>query len=159
MKHLQQYKKNLRMKRRLIKKNYRNSRIENSRIARSRIDLVYVTKNISSKTIIIWSKKFVRSNQNRTKKSKKKKSTKSSKRIRDFESQSNTLRKKSRSDLKKTRKSRTSTMNICKTGKRLLVRYRTGSRVSSSSARVSLESSCPGYSVTVELNSRHQLLQ
>jgi hypothetical protein len=49
--------------------------------------------------------------------------------------------------------------HICKTGKRLLVRYRTGSRVSSSSARVSLESSCPGYSITVELNSRHQLLQ
>ncbi len=48
---------------------------------------------------------------------------------------------------------------ICKTEKRLLVRYRTGSRASSSSARVSLESSCPGYPVTVELNSRHQLLQ
>jgi hypothetical protein len=48
---------------------------------------------------------------------------------------------------------------ICKTGKRLLVRYRTGSRASSSSARVSLESPCPGYSITVKLNSRHQLLQ
>ncbi len=48
---------------------------------------------------------------------------------------------------------------ICKTGKRLLMRYRIGSRASSSSARVSLESSCFGYSITVKLNSRHQLLQ
>jgi hypothetical protein len=49
---------------------------------------------------------------------------------------------------------------ICKTGKRLLMRYRTGSRASSSSARLSLESSCPGYLVTVitvKLNSRYQL--
>jgi hypothetical protein len=41
----------------------------------------------------------------------KRKSSKFSKRIRDFESQSNTLRKKSENDLKKTRKSRISTMN------------------------------------------------
>jgi hypothetical protein len=42
---------------------------------------------------------------------KKKKSIKFSKRIRDFESQSKTLRKKLTNDLKKTRTSRTSTMN------------------------------------------------
>jgi hypothetical protein len=53
MKHLQHYKKNLRMRKRLIKKIYRNSRIEDSRIVNSRIHFVYVTKSISSKTVII----------------------------------------------------------------------------------------------------------
>jgi hypothetical protein len=60
------------MKRRLIKKNQKNSRIEDSRTARSRIDLAYVTKNICSKIAIIWSRKFVWLNENRTKKSKRK---------------------------------------------------------------------------------------
>ncbi len=70
------------------KKNQRNSRIKISRIAKSRIDLVYVTKNISSRTVIIWSRKFARSNENRTKKTKKK-SIKFSNRIRNFKSQLN----------------------------------------------------------------------
>jgi hypothetical protein len=47
--------------------------------------------------------------------------------------------------------------SLYETGKRLLMRYRTGSRVSSWSARLSLESLCPGYSITVKFNSRHQL--
>jgi hypothetical protein len=97
--------KKLRMRRRLIKKNQRNSRIEDSRIARSRNDLAYVTKSIYSKIVIIWSRKFARINKNRIKKSKRK-STKFSNRIRSFESQSNTLRKKSKNDLKKKKRSR-----------------------------------------------------
>jgi hypothetical protein len=73
-------------------KHLKKSRIEDSRTARSRINLVYVTKSIYSKTAIIWSRKFARLNENRTKKSKRK-STKFSNRIRSFESQSNTLKK------------------------------------------------------------------
>jgi 1,4-alpha-glucan branching enzyme len=51
-----------------------------------------VTESICLKTAIIWSRKFARLNENRTKKSKIK-STKFSSRFRSFESQSNTLKK------------------------------------------------------------------
>jgi hypothetical protein len=80
MKHLSHCKARRRTRTRLIK-NQRKSRIEKSKIV-----LVCVTKNICSKTVIIWSRKFVRLNENRTKKLKEK-SSKFSKRIRDFKSQ------------------------------------------------------------------------
>jgi hypothetical protein len=62
-------KKNRSMIKRLIKKiNQRNLWI-----AKSRIVLVCVTENICSKTVIIWSRKFNRLNENRIKKSNQKK--------------------------------------------------------------------------------------
>jgi hypothetical protein len=78
---------------------------ESEKFSNRRIDLAYVTESICSKTVIIGSRKFARLNENRTKKSKSK-STIFSNRIRSFESQSNTLRKKSQNDLKKKRRSR-----------------------------------------------------
>ncbi len=53
MKLLQLCKKKFKMKRRLIKKNQKNARIENSKIASTMIILVYAKKNNRSTIIII----------------------------------------------------------------------------------------------------------
>jgi hypothetical protein len=93
------------MRRLLIKKNQRNSRIKNSRIASTMIDRVCVTKSIRSMNVIIWSKNFVRLNENRTKKWWKK-SKKFLKQTQELERQWNEFAKTSKNDWKKSSKKR-----------------------------------------------------
>jgi hypothetical protein len=66
MKHLLHYKTRLKTRTRLIR-NQRKSKIEELKIV-----FVYVTRNICSKIVIIWSRKLTQLNENRTKKLKKK---------------------------------------------------------------------------------------
>jgi hypothetical protein len=68
MKHLSHCRAKSQMRRRLIKKDQKNSRIENSRIASTMIVLVYAKRNIRSTIVFIWSRTFARLNENRTKK-------------------------------------------------------------------------------------------